>query len=378
MRTNYYVLATLAASLFSMNVFGAENESVNSGMNSDLNLLYVLIGLAGIQLTVAYFLAKTLKSLTGNSEWLQKVIGNMSKNKSSMVIIGMLLSTGALQAADGAQTAPFIMSDSMFYALLSLNVFLFAIILFLFTIIKNAVNILTGKSETEEAVASVFDKAIIALTDNVPLDREHEVMTDHEYDGIRELDNNLPPWWVYGFYLTIIFAVVYIAYFHIYDGKLSAEEYKVEMAEGEAAKEAYMTKMAFSVDENSVILVSDASKLKEGQDIYKQNCAACHGPDGQGGVGPNLTDDYWLHGGSINDVFKVIKYGVPEKGMIAWQAQFSPPQMQNIASYILTLVGTNPPNQKEAQGELFTPAASPSDTELEATEDGEEIQQASL
>ncbi|MEX2379622.1 MAG: cytochrome c, partial [Vicingaceae bacterium] len=93
----------------------------------------------------------------------------------------------------------------------------------------------------------------------------------------------------------------------------------------------------------------------KGAAIYQGNCATCHGQLGEGGAGPNLTDDYWIHGGSIKDIFSTVKYGVPEKGMISWQTQFSPEQMQQVSSYIMTLVGTNPPNQKDAEGELYVP-----------------------
>jgi cytochrome c oxidase cbb3-type subunit 3 len=192
-------------------------------------------------------------------------------------------------------------------------------------------------------------KPLFDFTDAVPIEREHEIMLDHNYDGIIELDNNLPTWWLYLFYATVVFAVVYFSYFTVMEyGDNQIEEYQQEMVA--AAEEMKLN--ASKVDENSATMLTDAAALKEGEVIFVENCAACHGKIGEGGVGPNVTDDYWLHGGDIKSVFKTIKFGVTEKGMIAWQSQISPVQIQQVASYILSLKGTNPPNAKAPQGEL--------------------------
>jgi cytochrome c oxidase cbb3-type subunit 3 len=195
------------------------------------------------------------------------------------------------------------------------------------------------------------------LTDNIPIEREEEIDLGHDYDGIRELDNNLPPWWKYGFYLTIVYAVIYMFVFH-WSGNdwSSTKEYEEEMAIAAAEKEAYLEKAANAVNENNVALLTDATALAAGEETFVTLCAACHMTDGGGGIGPNLTDNYWIHGGSIKDVFTTIKYGVPEKGMISWQDQLSPKEMSEVASYIMTLVGTTPAAPKEAQGDLYTPA----------------------
>ncbi|MGN6648102.1 MAG: cbb3-type cytochrome c oxidase N-terminal domain-containing protein [Cytophaga sp.] len=192
-------------------------------------------------------------------------------------------------------------------------------------------------------------KPLFDFTDAVPIEREHEIMLDHNYDGIIELDNNLPTWWLYLFYATVVFAVVYFSYFTVMKyGDNQTQEYEQEILA--AAEE--MKLHASKVDENSATMLTDAAALKEGKILFDENCAACHGKLGEGGVGPNFTDAYWLHGGDIKSVFKTIKYGVPEKGMIAWQTQISPVQIQQAASYILSLKGTNPPNAKAPQGEL--------------------------
>ena len=184
-----------------------------------------------------------------------------------------------------------------------------------------------------------------------PLEKEKELLMDHTYDDIAELDNPTPPWFMYLFYLTIVFAVVYGAYYHVYqDGNIQETEYKNEVAVAEKAREEYMKKFANSVNEDNVTVVKEGKDLTEGSQIYSTNCVACHGDKGQGGVGPNLTDKFWIHGGEIKDLFKTITRGVPEKGMIAWNKTLNPLQIQKVASYILTLQGTNPPGAKEPQG----------------------------
>lgn len=192
------------------------------------------------------------------------------------------------------------------------------------------------------------------LTDAVPIEEEKEILFTHSYDGIRELDNKLPPWWVGMFYGSIIIAFAYIGHYHILGtGQLQQEEYQTAMAEAAEQKKAYLAKMADLVDENSVTLLTDESVLSKGATIYTANCVACHGVYGEGGVGPNFADQYWIHGGDIKSIFKTIKYGVPAKGMIAWQAQLKPAEMQAVASYLYQFEGTNPPNGKAPQGEIF-------------------------
>lgn len=205
--------------------------------------------------------------------------------------------------------------------------------------------------------------------DPVPIEREGEILSHHDFDGIRELDNRLPPWWVNMFILTIFWAVGYMFYYHWGgDGPSSAEEYNMEIEQAKKQQAIALAGMANAVDESNVTALADASALGEGQLIFKNVCAACHGQNGEGTIGPNMTDAYWLHGGGIQNIFKVIKYGVPEKGMISWQSQLSPSDMQKVASYILTLEGTNPPNAKEPQGEIWKEeAAAPTDSAPEET-----------
>jgi cytochrome c oxidase cbb3-type subunit 3 len=177
------------------------------------------------------------------------------------------------------------------------------------------------------------------------------IISGHEYDGIRELDNKLPKWWLWLFYLTIIFAVVYFISFHVLKiGNSQEEEYSKELA---AARIQYQeTVSSTTIDAANVTLLKDAAALTEGKAIFDKNCVVCHLAQGQGLVGPNLTDNYWIHGCTIGQIFNIITVGVTEKGMISWKAQLTPEQIQQVSSYIVSLKGSNPPNPKPPQGDI--------------------------
>ncbi|MEL7160160.1 MAG: c-type cytochrome [Bacteroidota bacterium] len=199
--------------------------------------------------------------------------------------------------------------------------------------------------------------ALERLSDRVPQEKEADILLDHNYDGVMELDNNLPPWWKGVFYLSVAFAPLYIYFTHFSDyAKSSAEAYVIEMETAEADIKAFLATQENAVDESNVTLLLEKEALNKGQTIFGSKCAVCHGQAGEGGIGPNLTDEYWIHGGDIAAVFRTIKHGVPEKGMIPWKNELRPRDMQEVASYILSLVGTNPPNAKEPQGERYEPS----------------------
>lgn len=209
------------------------------------------------------------------------------------------------------------------------------------------------KDLQQEVKESLFARFRQFVTRSTPIEKEAEVMLDHDYDGIKELDNRIPPWFSWLFYVTIIFSVWYMIHYHVLGtGKLQAEEYQAEVQLAELKRAELIRSGAF-INEETVTLLSDAADLLSGKAIYDANCVACHGQYGEGLVGPNLTDDYWVHGGGIKNVFKITKYGVPAKGMIAWQSQLSPNQMQEVSSYIISLYGTNPSNPKAPEGEKW-------------------------
>lgn len=211
-------------------------------------------------------------------------------------------------------------------------------------------------------------------------------LLDHDYDGIRELDNDLPRWWVWLFYLTIIWGVLYFTYYHVTGiGYTSAEQYLAEIdptyeridagpvkafgiipryrsplvdpqrdraLKAAPAVVAVYKEESRSTDTTSYVAMTEAGDITEGKVIFDRLCFTCHGKLGEGGIGPNLTDDYWLHGSDFPNIVKTIKYGVPAKGMVAWRMDLKPEQILQVASYVKTLHGTNPPNPKAPQGEL--------------------------
>ncbi|MBT8383575.1 MAG: c-type cytochrome, partial [Ignavibacteria bacterium] len=192
------------------------------------------------------------------------------------------------------------------------------------------------------------------ITKSTPIEREKDILFDHSYDGIKELDSKIPPWFTWLFYITIFFSIYYMLHYHVLEtGELMADEYNEEMRIAVEEKEALMESGAF-VNEETVTLLTEEVALLSGKEIYDENCVACHASDGGGIVGPNITDEYWIHGGGIKNVFKVIKYGIVEKGMIAWQTQLNPNQMQEVSSYVLSFQGTTPAAPKQPEGEIWT------------------------
>lgn len=192
------------------------------------------------------------------------------------------------------------------------------------------------------------------LTRSRSIDREQEIILDHNYDGIRELDNVLPPWWVYMFYVTIIFGLVYLVRFHIAGDYTQAIEYENEVAEAKIAIEEYKKTAKNLVDVNTVEVLTDASDLAAGEKIFTTNCVVCHMADGGGGIGPNLTDEYWILGGGIKNVFRTISEGGRDgKGMVAWKNSLKPVEMAQVASYLLQFQGTTAANPKAPEGEIW-------------------------
>ena len=199
-----------------------------------------------------------------------------------------------------------------------------------------------------------------------PMEAEGEIVLDHNYDGIRELDNKLPPWWVYMFYATIIFGVVYLLRFHVFNDYNQDLEYEQEVAAAKIEIEEYKKTAKDLVDESTVELLVDASDLSAGQKIFESNCVACHMADGGGGIGPNLTDQYWILGGGIKNVFHTVSEGGRDgKGMIAWKQTLKPVEIAQVSSYVLaTLNGKTPANPKDPEGEIWVDPNAPAPTTI--------------
>lgn len=199
------------------------------------------------------------------------------------------------------------------------------------------------------------------LLGSKPIEAEGEIILDHNYDGIRELDNKLPPWWVYMFYGTIIFAIVYLVRFEIYNDYDQKTEYEQEVAAAQLEIEEYKKTAKGLVDASTVELLTEASDINAGKTIFETTCIACHMADGGGGIGPNLTDNYWILGGDIKSVFNTVSEGGRDgKGMVAWKQILKPIEMAQVSSYILTEInGKTPANPKAGEGEFWVDPNAP-------------------
>jgi cytochrome c oxidase cbb3-type subunit 3 len=176
---------------------------------------------------------------------------------------------------------------------------------------------------------------------------------DEDFDGIKELDNRVPPWFNYLFGGTIVFGALYMLNFHVWQSSpLPRAEYAEELTAADLSRRVRMVAEG-TINEDELVALTEDASIKDGQERFLKNCVTCHGAHGEGIVGPNLTDQYWIHGGGIKNVYATIKNGVPEKGMISWKLVFTPKEIQQIASYVLTLQGTNPPNGKKPEGNVY-------------------------
>jgi cytochrome c oxidase cbb3-type subunit 3 len=255
------------------------------------------------------------------------------------------------------------------YPIVSILLGIVLFILVAIEIVLNAFDTITYSIMSEEqrvehdkktrAVTSItelpaYKRLMEALTKSNKPGDEETLLLDHDYDGIKELDNVLPPWWVYLFWGTVIWGVGYLAYYHVFDGENQYQEYERKNTEALAAIEEWKKTATDLVDASNVVLLTEDADLSAGKAIYMQSCVACHLADGGGSIGPNLTDDYWILGGGVKNIFHTISEGGREgKGMIPWKSELKPLQIQQVSSYIVTLVGTTPASGKEPEGELW-------------------------
>ena len=239
--------------------------------------------------------------------------------------------------------------NSDLYFMIVINAILLIVLYYIRNMFRNLLAMVKKPAEKVEKPKTI-KKLNKILNDTVPIEEEHTILMQHEYDGIRELDNNLPPWWVWGFVATIIFAVIYLFNYHILKSSdLQIAAYEKDIAKSEKEVKAYLAKMSMNVDETNATLFTEAGDLAKGKALFAANCVACHQAKGEGGIGPNLTDKNWIYGYDIKEVFKTVKYGTPN-GMPEHNSKFNPIQIQQVSSYILTLPFAE---GKEAQGEII-------------------------
>ena len=277
----------------------------------------------------------------------------MKIQKNAKAIAILMLSTAAFSLNAGTETkfGWSVTTHQLNYMLLGVIFFEVLIILYFAYWLKVIVLPESEKVASKEKTMtnSWWDK----FNNSVKIEDEKDVQLDHDYDGIKELDNALPPWWLYGFYVTILFSVVYIWRFHFSDAPLQVQELKNEIAAAKIAEEAYAKINANKVDENTVEYEADPALIASGKELFGLKCIVCHGSEAGGGQGPNLTDEYWNNGGSIKDIFKTIKYGVTNKGMIAWGSELTPKQIEGLANFIKSIRGSNPKGGLPKDGELY-------------------------
>jgi cytochrome c oxidase cbb3-type subunit III len=260
------------------------------------------------------------------------------------------------------------------YAMMVLLGIVIVLIIVVGIALIRVLNTLSQKAESEHAknagVAykpkpSYWRRFVQKANASVAIENEKSIELDHNYDGIRELDNHLPPWWKWLFYGTIGWAGVYMVVYHFSNSlPLMEDEYRNEVAVAEEQKKKFLADQPkVEVDENSLTYHKDDAIIAKGKEIYSINCSPCHKNDGGGGIGPNLTDEYWIHGGDVKNIYATIKNGVPEKGMISWSNVLSPEQLRDVSYFIISIKGSNPAGAKAPQGEIYqTSSAVKADT----------------
>jgi len=345
-----YALFTLLNIGLAFNGF-SQSATTTSASDFNISINTTLASIAIVLLFIIIILSITVNQAVD----LYKNKPASDNIKSVIVLIGLLL-LSHLSFSQITETTQVIdhsakqLSAIYFYSFIVVIIVEIAIIVFLL----KALRFLTGierrqKIDVENSTVSFWQK----INKLRPIEDEDSLDTGHSYDGIRELDNVTPPWFKAGFAASIIFALVYLYRYEIaHSAPDQFEEYETEMFTARRLQDSLLKLESNQIDENSITLLN-GTDLDAGKTVFMSNCSACHGDKGQGGVGPNLTDEYWLHNGSLSDVFKSIKYGWADKGMKAWKDDFSAKQIAQLTSYIKSLKGSNPANAKEKQGDLY-------------------------
>jgi len=345
------------------------------------NPLAILLTCVMIVLLIAIGILANILTAVGDItllKWKKRKEGEkkLSGAQVAAIFIGAILMSPGVFAQEKTSTEPLQtvttiggLTPFVFYVMVSIIFLELLVILALLMNIRFLIRSQKEKLVHAESAEKVSLKQGISWWNRFnklkPIEQEAELDLGHDYDGIRELNNRLPPWWIYGFYATIAFAGIYLWRYHVsHAAPLSREEYEIAVKKADQKIQDYLKQKGDAVDENTVAMLG-ASEIAEGKKIFQASCVACHNDGGAGNVGPNLTDDYWLHGGDIKSVFKTIKYGF--NAMPTWQNTYSNKQIAQLASYVKSLHGTNPPNAKAPQGELYKDEATVSGAATDST-----------
>jgi cytochrome c oxidase cbb3-type subunit 3 len=340
---------------------GVATSVVKVDYKYNLTVFNWLLFLTVILVVVIIVLSGSIIVFVKSDYFKQKVA-----EKSNTTMIAIILTVGALfssfnasaltfiRAGEGEKDGPWLLVENMdLIGLLTINIILMFVVIYLRGLFNQMVAMTKKEAELaaeQPVVAETFTKINAILTDAVPIEEEYKILMDHEYDGIQELDNNLPPWWVWGFVACIIFAFVYIINYHVLGtSDLQIKAYEKEMEQAQKDIDAYLSKMAMNVDETNATLMTEKSDLEAGKTIFDNNCTICHKSKGEGDVGPNLTDKNWVYGYDVKDVFLSVKKGRPA-GMPEHASKLNPVQIQQVASYVLSLPSVK---GKEPQGDII-------------------------
>lgn len=359
------LLASLAANIiWAQDAAEAAAPAAHKEVFYDSTVAYVLLTVIGLLALVIYMLGNVFVLAIKNKMEQEKQSG--AGKAAALTILMVLVSAGSLfaQAKNVPAGTPTVVSETI----VQLLSFIVAIEMIIIIYFANGIRSFLKKDALKMAAAAGVP---IVVKEKISwFDRLYNRNTDedvarldlgHDYDGIKELDNEVPAWWQWGFAISILFSVVYLYSYHVAENKpLQQQELVMDMEKAAVEQAAYLEKSANNVDENTVKMLG-ADDIAKGKELYIKPgaCATCHAENGSGivngapGIGPNLTDEYWLHKGDIKGIFYSIKYGWPEKGMKSWKEDYSPVQIAQIASYVKSLQGTNPQPAKEKQGELF-------------------------
>ncbi len=317
----------------------------------NLNLFYALLVATVVLLFAIILISRSITTLV-RSDYFREKLEEQSKDRLGLKAIITIITLGSLlfanparaltfvRAGETSEKTPWLLVEAVdIYVLILVNMILLGVLVYLRRLFNGFMRMAVPPKEkpVEKPAGETFRKIGAILTDVVPVEEEEKILMDHEYDGIHELDNNLPPWWVWGFYISIAFAVVYLFNYHVLKtSDLQLEAYNRDMKQAQHDIDAYLAEMAMNVDETNATVLTEGSDISAGKSLFQNNCIACHNPNGEGNIGPNLTDDYWIYGPDVKDLFKTIKKGT-SNGMPEHASKLNPVQIQQVASFVLSL-----------------------------------------